>query len=381
MKCIVNGKVLLKDSIACGVAVIFDDKIQKLVSADSINPADYDVIDAEGNYVSPGLVDMHIHGYMGADVADGHVDGIKLMAESIVKNGVTSWCPATMTVSVPELEAAYDAVREIKNSPDYYGAKIIGVNSEGPFLNVAKKGAQAEEHIIRPDARFIIKHSDIIKLYTIAPEVDGATECIEEVAASTDVVASMGHTVATYEEAMEGIRKGVKSTTHLFNAMSALSHRSPGVVGAALSGDVSVELIADTFHVSKDLYNLVARLKGDKLCLVTDCIRPGGMPDGDYYSGGLLVHKKGIQCTLDDGTIAGSVLNLNEGVFNLYRNSELELYEAANCASLNPAKTLGVDESIGSIEVGKCADMIIADENFCVLKTIIDGEIRYHKGE
>jgi len=381
MKCIINGKLILKDRIAENMAVIFDDKIEKIVDISEINIEDYDVIDVKGKFVSPGLVDMHIHGYLGADVSDGDCEGIELMAEGIIQNGVTAWCPTTMTVSKTEIETAFDSVRKIKNSGKYYGARILGVNSEGPFINAAKKGAQAEEHILKPDADFIKKHSDIVKLFTVAPEVDGALECIEKVTNNTDVLVSMGHTDASFDEANEGINKGVRHTTHLFNAMTALSHRSPGVVGAALSADnVSTELIADTFHVNKGLFGLIAKIKGDKLCLITDCIRAGGMPDGDYTLGGQPVHKEGIKCLMPDGTIAGSVLKLNEAVFNLYENSELELYEAVACASLNPAVALGEDKEIGSIEVGKRADFMIADKKLNVAMTILGGEIRY-KGE
>lgn len=381
MKCIVNGKIILKDSVACDMAIFFDEKIEKIVPQDGIDLSGCEVIDASGKYVAPGLVDMHIHGYLGADVSDGDLNGLRLMAEGIIKNGVTSWCPTTMTVSKAEIEAAFDIARELKNSGEYYGARILGVNSEGPFINAAKKGAQAEEHILRPDADFIKKHADIIKLFTVAPEVDGAAECIEKVCKDTDVLVSMGHTNATFEEANAGIDKGVRHTTHLFNAMTVLSHRAPGVVGAALSSDkVSCELIADTFHVDKGLFGLVAKIKGDKLCLITDCIRAGGMPDGDYTLGGQPVHKEGIKCLMPDGTIAGSVLKLNEAVFNLYKNSGLELYEAVNCASLNPAMALSEDSEIGSLEVGKRADIIIADDSFNIDLTILAGEIRY-KGE
>lgn len=381
MKCIVNGKLILKDSIAENMAIVFGDKIEKIAPLSDIDTSAYEVIDAKGMFVSPGLVDMHIHGYLGADASDAEVDGIKKMAEGIIKNGVTAWCPTTMTVSKAEIEAAFDAVREVKNSDSYYGSRILGVNSEGPFINAKKKGAQAEEHILKPDADFIEKHSDLVKLFTVAPEVEGAAECIEKVSKNTNVLISMGHTDATYEEAVEGIKKGVRHTTHLFNAMTALSHRSPGVVGAALAdGNVSTELIADTFHVNKGLFGLIAKIKGDKLCLITDCIRAGGMPDGDYTLGGQPVHKEGIKCLMDDGTIAGSVLKLNEAVYNLYENSDLELFEAVNCASLNVAKALGEDKEIGSLEEGKRADIVIADEKFNVKTTILGGEIRY-KGE
>lgn len=382
MKCLINGKVLLRDRMAEGLAILFDEKIEELVPVRDIDLADYEVIDAKGHYVAPGLVDMHIHGYLGADVSDGDRAGIETMAKGIIENGVTAWCPTTMTVSKQEIETAFDTVRAVKDSGEYYGARILGVNSEGPFINPSKKGAQAEEHILRPDAEFIKKHRDVVKLFTVAPEVDGALECISTVAEETDVLVSMGHTNATFEEAQAGIAHGVHHTTHLFNAMTALSHRSPGVVGAALTDDaVSTELIADTFHVSKGLFGLIAKIKSDKLCLITDCIRAGGMPDGDYTLGGQPVHKDGIRCLMPDGTIAGSVLKLNDAVYNLYTNSDLEMYEAVACASLNPAMALGEDKEIGSIAVGKRADFMIADDTLQVAMTILGGEIRYRKGE
>lgn len=381
MKCIINGRIVLKDKVADNYAIVFSDKIEKIVSQNEINTADYEIIDAQGRLVAPGLIDMHIHGYLGADASDGDADGIRKMAEGIIKNGVTAWCPTTMTVSKQEIETAFDSVREVKNSGEYYGSRILGVNSEGPFINVSKKGAQAGEHILKPDAEFIKKHSDIVKLFTVAPEVDGALECIEKVSRETDVLISMGHSDATFEQALAGVEKGVRHATHLFNAMSALSHRSPGVTGAGLSDSrVSTELIADTFHVNKGLFNMVAKAKDDKLCLITDCIRAGGMEDGDYTLGGQPVHKEGIKCLMPDGTIAGSVLKLNEAVKNLYENTELEIYEAVNCASLNIAKALGEDKEIGSLEIGKRADIIIADEKFNVEMTILGGEIKY-KGE
>lgn len=382
MKCIINGKLILKNRVAENMAIIFDEKITKIAPRAEIDTSSYELIDAEGRFVAPGFVDMHIHGYLGADVSDGDADGIRKMAKGIIKNGVTAWCPTTMTVSKAEIEKAFDSVREVKNSKEYYGARILGVNSEGPFINPAKKGAQAESHILKPDADFIIKNSDIVKLFTVAPELDGALECIKKVKENSNVLISMGHTNATFEEAIKGIEAGVGHTTHLFNAMTALSHRSPGVVGAALSSEgTSAELIADTFHVNKGLFNLVAKLKGDKLCLITDCIRAGGMEDGDYTLGGQPVHKEGIKCLMPDGTIAGSVLNLNNAVRNLYENTELEIYEAVNCASLYPATALGEDNEIGSLEEGKRADIILTDDKFNINMTILGGNIRYQGGK
>ena len=378
MKCIVNGRVVLSDRVVTGKAVLFDEKIADIVDMDSVSTEKCEIIDAAGAYVAPGLVDMHIHGYLGADVSDGDPEGIKKMARGIAENGVTSWCPTTMTVSEKEILAAFDAARKVKGESEYYGARILGINCEGPFINPSKKGAQAEEHIKRPDGDFIIDNADILKVYTVAPEMDGALECIEKVYKDGRVLSSMGHTGATFEEAKAGIAAGVRHTTHLFNAMTPLMHRNPGVVGAALSDDrVSCELIADTFHVNKGLFGIVAKLKGDKLCLITDCMRAGGMPDGDYTLGGQPVKKKGIQCLLEDGTIAGSVLKLNNAVKNLYDNTDLSVAEAFAAASLNPAKVLGEDKEIGSIEAGTRADIIICDDDFNIIKTIIGGTLRY----
>lgn len=374
MKCIINGQIILPTEVKTGMAIIFDEKIESIVKADEIDLSKYEVIDAKGNYVAPGLVDIHIHGYMGCDTSDGDANGIRKMCAGLVKNGVTSFCPTTMTVSVEEIEKAFNDAREVKAEGAKNGAKVLGINCEGPFINPSKKGAQAEDHIKKPDAEFILKNADIIKVYTIAPEMEGGLECVEKVYNDGRVVSSIGHTGASFDEAKAGIEKGVRHTTHLFNAMTALMHRNPGVVGAVLSDEnVSVELIADTFHINPGLYKMVAKLKGDKLCLITDCMRAGGMPDGDYTLGGQPVKKAGIQCLLEDGTIAGSVLDLNKGVKNFYEYSGVSLAEAFAAASLNPAKVIGEDDKIGSLEIGKCADIIIVDNDFNIIKTLIGG--------
>ena len=376
MKCIINGRLVLKDDIVSGVAIIFDEKIKAIVPENEINTEEYEVIDAKGNLIAPGLVDIHIHGYLGEDASDGSTEGLKKMAAGIAKNGVTSWCPTTMTIAKDEIIKAFDTARKVKAEKECYGAKILGINCEGPFINPSKKGAQPGEFILPPDGEFIVEHADILKLFTVAPEMDGEKECIDTVYQDGRVLVSMGHTGATFEEANAGIEAGVRHATHLFNAMTALQHRNPGVVGAALSDErVSCELIADTFHVNPGLYKLVAKAKGDKLCLITDCMRAGGMEDGDYTLGGQHVIKTGIQCLLEDGTIAGSVLKLNEAVKNLRDYTELSIPEVFACASLNPAKAVGEADKIGSLEVGKCADIIICDGDMNVLTTFINGAV------
>ena len=378
MQAIINGKIVLPDRLAEGCALLFDEKIQGVVPAAQV-PAGAKVIDAAGGLVIPGLIDMHIHGYLGEDASDGSFEGIRTMAEGVAKNGVTGFLPTTMTVSYDELNAAFDQIRRgMRQSlqDDWQGAQILGVNAEGPFINPGKKGAQAGENIRPGDAAFLQEYLDIIRVFTIAPEMPGNLDCIREMAGKTLI--SMGHTASTYAQAEEAIDAGVGHVTHLFNAQTPLMHRDPGVVGAALTDDrVSVELIADTFHVSAHLYSLVTRMKGDKLVLITDCTRAGGLADGEYTLGGQPIFVKGIECRLADGTIAGSVLKLNRAVRNLMDYTDLPVWEAVNAASLNPAKRIGVDERKGSLETGKDADIAIVNENFDVLRTIVGGRSVY----
>lgn len=377
MKYIKNAKIILKDRIVDGMALAYDEKISGVVCPCSI-PEGAEVIDAEGAYVAPGFIDIHIHGYLGEDASDGKAEGIRVMAEGVVKNGVTGWLPTTMTVSVAELTKAFDTIASLKEeSKGWNGATILGVNAEGPYINSKKKGAQAEEHILVPNAEFFKKYGDLIKIATVAPEQDEDFAAIKELKEETGILISMGHTNATFEQAVAATANGVGHVTHLFNAQTPLTHRAPGVVGAALTTDVSVELICDTFHIHKGLFSLIAKVKGDKLCLITDCTRAGGMPDGEYELGGQKFYLKGIQCLLEDGTIAGSVLRMNEAVRNVRDNTDLPLYEVVNAASLNPATAIGVSANKGSIESGKDADLVIFDENINIKKTIIGGTVRY----
>ena len=377
MKCIKGANLILPDSIIENKALLFDEKIVGIVTEAEI-PSDVEMIDATGCYVAPGLVDVHIHGYLNEDASDGSAEGIRKMAEGVMKNGVTTFLPTTMTVSIKEIEAALDTVRALQEeSKTWKGAYLAGVNAEGPFINESKKGAQAAEHIKAPDADWILANKDIIKLCTIAPETEGGYEAIEKITKNSNVRVSVGHTDATFEQTMKAFECGATQVTHLFNAQTPLHHRKPGVVGAGLASDAYTELIADTFHVHAGLFSLVAKCKGDKLVLITDCTRAGGMPDGEYTLGGQKIIVKGIQCLLEDGTIAGSVLKLNNAVKNVYQNTDLPLYTVVAAASLNPANAIGMGDTKGSIKAGKDADLIITDKDFNIQKTIIKGEIRY----
>ncbi len=378
MKAIINGKIILKDRIVDGAALLYSDVIEGIMPAENI-PEGTEIIDAEGGYVAPGLIDLHIHGYLGCDVCDCDEESIRTIAGGIVKNGVTGFLPTTMTVDMKVIRGALEVCRNLKEeSRSWQGSAILGCHAEGPFIAESKKGAQDPKYILKPDAAFVKEYADIIKIITLAPECDTENfDAIREIVRDTDVVISMGHTAANYETAKRSTAAGVKHTTHLFNAMTPLAHRAPGVVGAALNTDVSCEIIVDAFHVSPELYDMLWKLKGRKLCFITDCLPAGGLPYGEYTLGGTKIIYNDIVCRLEDGTVAGSVLPLNKGVWNVYTGSNIPLHECVNGASLNPAAAIGIADRKGSIEIGKDADIIITTNNFEIKKTIIGGDTRY----
>jgi N-acetylglucosamine-6-phosphate deacetylase len=373
MRYIKNGKIIMPDGEITGKALVFSSKIVDIIDEEQIGSYGFgEVYDAEGGIIAPGLIDLHIHGYMGEDSSDGIEKGLNDISTSITKNGVTAWLPTTMTVPIEQLEKTFDVVRKLMNSKGC-GAQIVGVNAEGPFISPKYKGAQKEENIKNIDADFLIRNSDVIKLTTVAPETEGALEAIEKVKKNSNIVISIGDTSATFEQALAGIKAGISHATHLFNAMTPLNHREPGTVGACLASDVTCELIADTFHINPGLFSLIYKIKKDKLILITDCTRAGGLEDGEYDLGGQMLTKKGIECRLPDGTIAGSVLTLNKSIYNFKKHTGLKDYEVISLATAGPAKLIG-DETRGSLEVGKRADVVIFDNDYNVLKTFVDGK-------
>lgn len=378
LKAIINGKIILKDRIVNDEVLLYSDKIEGVISKDSI-PSNAEIIDAKGGYVAPGLIDIHIHGYLGKDVCDAKEESIRTISKGLLANGVTGYLPTTMTVDMKVIKSALEVLRNLKEeSKTWQGSEILGAHAEGPFISESKKGAQDAKYILKPDAEFVKEYSDIIKIITLAPETDTEDfKAIREITKDTDVVISMGHTSADYQTALNSTKVGVKHATHLFNAMTPLAHRAPGVVTAALNSDVSCELIVDTFHVDVSLYDLLYKIKGRKLVFITDCLPAGGLPEGEYTLGGAKIIYRGIVCRLEDGTVAGSILHLNKGVWNVYKNSNIPLHECVNGASLNPATTIGVADKKGSLDVGKDADIIITDGEFNIQKTIIKGEVKY----
>lgn len=382
MKIIKNGKIITKENIFIDKVLVFEEKILDIIEEKNLdeyiekaNIANIEVIDAKGKYVSPGFIDIHVHGCGGSDTMDGTLEDIEIISSNVCKNGVTAFLPTTMTMEKGKIYEALNVIRKsmgIKNK----GAKVVGAHMEGPFINPRLKGAQNEKYIEKPDYNFIKEYLDTIKIITLAPEMDKDYEFIKKVKRDTDIVLSIGHTNATYEEAMEAIELGVSHGTHTFNAMSPLHHRNPGVVGAIFNSDVTCELIADKIHVHPGAFNVLINVKGfNKVVLITDCMRAGNLNEGNYDLGGQKVIVKENSARLEDGTLAGSILSLNNGVKNIFKNTNLSLQQVVSMASINPAKIINMEHKKGSIEIGKDADIVVFDEEFNIKTTIVEGNI------
>jgi N-acetylglucosamine-6-phosphate deacetylase len=362
MKAIVGGTILAGGSEIHGKALVFDRSVRGIAGEADL-PGGCERIEARNLYIAPGLIDLHIHGYLGADVSDGREEGLRSMAEALIKNGVTGFLPTTMTLSWPETEKAFKTVRGFRaesQKDSFLGSLVLGVHAEGPYINTLYKGAQSEAGILPPDAEKLLAYKDIIRIVTIAPEMPGGISFIRKIRESSDIIVSIGHSGADFEKAMEAISVGVTYVTHLFNAMSGLHHRNPGVVGAALTTEVFTEVIADSLHVHPGLFRLLARIKGDRLILVTDCNRASGLGDGEYTLGGQKFNVRGIECRLADGTIAGSVLKLNQAVRNLRDEGGISMAQAVAHASLYAANAIGLS-SKGELEEGRDADIVLFD--------------------
>ncbi len=386
MRAIINGKVILENCILEDKVVLFDTQIKELINKiefeKNVNEGSYngiDIIDAKGSYVSPGFIDLHIHGSGGRDAMDGELEDLKVISQSIAQNGVTGFLPTTMTMSKEKIYKALDNIKEGMKL-DLGGAKVLGAHMEGPFINPKYKGAQKEDYIIEPDYNFINGYEDVIKIITLAPEKDNNSQFIKSIKENTNIVLSIGHSDATYEEAMESIEKGVSHATHLFNAMSPLNHRKPGVIGAVFNSNINCELIADKIHVHPGVFQTVINIKGvNKVILITDSMRAGCMKDGVSELGGQKVIVKDNSARLEDGTLAGSILTLNKAVKNMVENTNLNIYQAISMVSLNSAKDIGISDRKGSIEEGKDADIVIFDEEYNVRHTIVEGKTVFTK--
>lgn len=336
-----------------------------------------EVFDLSDCMILPGLVDIHIHGCAGFDTCDSTPEAISGIAAHLLEQGVTSFCPTTMTVSKEEIEAA---LLNIKSSMEAApkGASILGVNMEGPYISVNKKGGQKGDHVKNPNTEqfkhFFEISGGIIKLVDIAPECDGGDEFIEKVKDFCRI--SICHTDANYEQAKAAFGKGITHVTHLFNAMSGLSHREPGVVGAVFDDEqVMAELICDGFHIHPATLRTAFRILGeDRTIIVSDSMRAAGLPDGTYELGGQSVFVKNGEARLSSGTIAGSTTNLLDEVRNLVRFG-VPLKQVVKSATINPAKAVCCQNHIGSIDIGKAADLLVLDRGLNLKLVVKNGEI------
>lgn len=365
-----------------GGIVIKNGTIEQVYTERKRPQTEDEVLDGKGMYAIPGLIDLHFHGCKGDDFCDGSRDAIARIAEYEASVGVTAIAPATMTLPVEELEQILRVAAEYKKGPhSKKEADFVGINMEGPFISPAKKGAQDERNIIPCDVRvcerFLEVSEGLVKFMGIAPEEsENAVSFIEAVKDKVNV--SLAHTNADYDTAMAAFNAGADHAVHLYNAMPAFTHRAPGVIGAVYdSKHVMAEIICDGVHIHPAAVRATFEMMGeDRMILISDSMRAAGMPDGSYTLGGLDVNVVGNRATLaSDGAIAGSVTNLMDCMKTAVKTMNIPLETAVACATINPAKSLGIDAEYGSIRAGKKAHIVLMDQELNVQQVIKDGEL------
>ncbi len=360
-----GGIFVKKDVYICG------DRITE--EAIAVKDASEDTIDAEGMYLIPGLTDLHIHGCVGYDFCDGTLKAIEAMAVYEAQNGITTLCPATMTLDDDTLSGVFRAAAAYKSDR---GADLVGINMEGPYFSHAKKGAQNPAYLRLPNAEHFRKmqrlSNGMIKLVDVAPELEGAMEFIQEV--KDEVVISLAHTTADYDTALKAYQTGASHLTHIYNAMPPFSHRSPGVIGAALdSPHCHIEMIVDGVHIDPSVVRATFRMFGeDRIILISDSMMATGLKEGHYSLGGQEVTVTDNKATLADGTIAGSTTNLMKCLQTAVSYG-IPLASAVKCAAVNPAREIGIYEEYGSITPGKYANLVLLDQEYQVKKVILKG--------
>ena len=340
-------------------------------------------LDAKDSYVIPGLIDLHFHGALGYDVCDATEEAFEKITAFELSRGVTSVCPATMTLPADTLCEVLAAGKRFadKNAGNNRVSELVGFNMEGPFISPAKKGAQNEAFILKATVktarRFIEASGGLVKILGLAPEESPDFESYI-CRLKDQVMISLAHTNADYDTAMRAIKAGACHAVHLYNAMSPFSHRDPGTVNAVFdSNTVTAELIGDGIHLHPAAVRTAFRqLSRDRIVLISDSLRAAGMPDGLYELGGQRVKKEGRLCTLaEGGTIAGSVSSLFDCMTNLIRTADIPLEEAVQCASVNPARILGLSQRLGELSPGKQADLVILNKELELEKVFKRGEI------
>ncbi len=325
-----------------------------------------EIIDLKGKRIIPGLIDMHTHGAIGYDISQATPSQICELTRYYSKNGITSFMPTTITTDREHVKEILRNIRQASRM-DCGGATIVGVHIEGPFINPKRKGAHNPDLITIPQKSDFDEYKDImgdLKIHmTIAPEIEGGLDFIEYVVENGGSV-GLGHTDGDYETILEGIMAGATIFTHLFNAMRGLHHREPGVVGAAFASDAFVEIISDGFHLHPAIVKTAIKAKGwERGVLVTDSMHAAGLEGGQYDFGGFKITVDGGVAKQEDGTIAGSIISLMDAVRNAVEFAGISLEDAIAMATINPAKVLGLDHKIGTIEPGKRGDLVVIDDD------------------
>ncbi len=378
MKAFKNAKIYVEGKGVKKCSLSFDERVRKFKNAKG---ADVIALPKDA-IVVPGFIDQHIHGAGGSDGMDGTVKDVTNIAQTVAKEGTTAFLVTTMTQSPENITKALTAVKEYMELAPAAGARVLGVHLEGPFIAAAHKGAQPLEYVAAPVNDVFDGYNaasgNAIRIVTLAPEVDGAKDFIRHLT-SKGVVSSIGHTGAKYTDIKAAVELGAGNVTHTYNAQTALHHREIGTVGSAmLIDELNCELIADTIHVSVPAMKLLVKNKPqDKVTLITDAMRAKGLPDGVSELGGQTVYVKGGEARLEDGTLAGSVLQMNRAVQNMVEKVGVPFTKAVDFATINPAKNLKIDKDTGSIAVGKRADFTVLNANYDVIMTIRGGEIIY----
>lgn len=381
---ITGGTVITPNElIPAGIVLCEDGQIQFVgASKDAAPEPDSRIIDATGQFVFPGFIDTHVHGSGGDDVMVSGAAGIQRAAKNMLRYGTTAWLPTTIAARHQEILFSITETRQAQITTEPM-AQILGLHLEGPYINIKFKGAQPDEGIRDPNFdeldELLEAAQGQIKVMTLAPELPGSFEIIRKLKAN-QIVASLGHSECDYETALAAIEAGATYATHLFNAMSGVHHRKPGLAACCLNEPgICAEIILDGVHVNPQMARLAARNKGrEGLALITDATTAQGCGNGIYQLGKFQVQVKGALCTLMDGiTIAGSVLTMNQAIKNAVAFTEMNLVDIAYMAAMMPAKRCGVADGKGSLEVGKDADMAILKADYSVAATIINGNVAY----
>lgn len=384
---VIAGRVMTPDRVFLdGVVLVEGARIMEVGSRAAVRFSrdEFEVLDHSRHLLSPGFTDVHIHGAMGRDVMEGTTEALEAISRFLAAHGTTSFLATTVTASPIATLQAVEALGRQVDRP-LPGARMLGLHLEGPFISPEKRGAHSARHI-RPPSTLILEQllarsGHRVKLITLAPEVEGSLELIR-FARSRGVVVSLGHSNATLEETLAAIDLGAGNATHLFNAMRNFSHRDPGILGAVLTTPrIRAELIADGVHVSPAAVDLCLRCKGaGRILLISDSVSATGMPEGQYRLADMEITLSEGVCRTPDGTLAGSILTQDQALRNMIRWSGLPVHTVLGMLTRNPAQSLGIDGSKGTLAPGHDADMVLLDQDLRVHTTIVQGEVSHTVG-